>query len=224
MITHSKAVRSSGSNVRTRARRGASLASIAVKYRSMALAKISQSPSAMTSTMPIVNAFPVIRRPRSDPNHAKAPMFPCLQHGQRGKDIDDEGDQSCQDRDVAVGAVFEGWKLRPEFRFDGEAAPAQALDKAHEKMGGDDDEQAQHRRTQHVEGPALDVQRVNQVDADDVLARRCQISPRLRRMRAQPEAPAGSPAIHAAIGARFCSRKMMASTVSTRPTTFSINA
>src|SRR5580704_18161879 len=54
------------------------------------------------------------------------------------------------------------------------------------------------------------------------MARRCLISPRLRRTRAQPEALGIAPAIHAAIVARFCNRKMIARTASTNATAFSI--
>ncbi len=89
-----------------------------------------------------------------------------------------------------MGALLECRKLRPELRFDGKAARAQALDKAHDNPRGDDNNEAQHGGTQDVDEAALDVQRVDQIDADDI--HDSQEMPDLAEAAADPRPAGGS--------------------------------
>ena len=116
------------------------------------------------------------------------PHIPGLQHGQPGQDIDDGAAEPGQDRDIAVGALLQCRKFRLELRRDGKTAPAQAVDRVDHKPGGDDDDDAHDGGAQHIEEAALDMQRVDRVDPDDV--ENCQQRPDLGDGAADP-APAG---------------------------------
>ena len=76
------------------------------------------------------SAFPVIRRPRSEVNQAKAAMSQACSTASSGKRHRRCRLPAGQDRNIAVGALLEGRELRLQFRFDGKAASAQAPDKA----------------------------------------------------------------------------------------------
>ena len=99
---------------------------------------------------------------------AEGSDIPRLEHGQRGQDVNCAADQSGQDWKIAVGALLERRELRLELRRNGKTPPAQLTDRADDQLCREDDDEAQSRSARDVNKPALDTQRVNQVEAANV--------------------------------------------------------